>query len=129
MRNATKTRPRRSADARRLNDKGRRSRAVCLSSTKLEGTLAEHIAKAQVAFQSSPTGDNSSMERHRLRFRWFGTLLEFVGSAALAAVLTIRVPRHEDTSTASLGWAFTSQTLDLAIGIDLVVLENGHLDL
>ena len=37
--------------------------------------------------------------------------------------------RHEYTSTASGGRAFSSKTLDLAITIDLVVLEHGQFGL
>lgn len=36
---------------------------------------------------------------------------------------------HEDTSTALSRRAFTAETLDLAVGLDLVVLQNRHLDL
>jgi len=37
--------------------------------------------------------------------------------------------RHEDPGTAFLCWAFASQSLDLAISIDLVVLEHRQLGL
>ena len=36
---------------------------------------------------------------------------------------------HEDTSTAVSRGALAAKTLDLAIRVDLVVLEDGHLDL
>lgn len=36
---------------------------------------------------------------------------------------------YEDTSTARRGRALTAETLDLAVGLDLVVLQDGHLDL
>jgi hypothetical protein len=36
---------------------------------------------------------------------------------------------YEDTSTALGGRALATQTLDLAIRVHLVVLEDGHLDL
>lgn len=36
---------------------------------------------------------------------------------------------YENTSTTGGSGAFTTETLDLAIGIDFIVLENGHLDL
>ena len=36
---------------------------------------------------------------------------------------------HEDTSSTLGIRALTTQTLDLAICIDLVVLQDGHLDL
>ena len=36
---------------------------------------------------------------------------------------------HEDTSTALSVRALTTETLNLAVGVDLVVLQDGHLDL
>ena len=36
---------------------------------------------------------------------------------------------HEDTSTALSVRALTTEALDLAVGVDLVVLQDGHLDL
>lgn len=39
------------------------------------------------------------------------------------------MPSHEDTSTAGGRRALTPESLDLAVGSDLVVLEDGHLDL
>jgi hypothetical protein len=36
---------------------------------------------------------------------------------------------YEDTGTALSAGAFTTETLDLAVGVHLVVLKNGHLDL
>ena len=59
----------------------------------------------------------------------FLTLLEDVGQTALSAVLTVMVPSHEDTSTAGSAGAFTTKTGDLARLVDLVVLEDGQLDL
>lgn len=50
-------------------------------------------------------------------------------SPALAASLPVLVPSHEDTSTAGGRRALTPESLDLAVGSDLVVLEDGHLDL
>ena len=76
-----------------------------------------------------------------------GAGLESVGQAALAAVLAVLVEGHlegvvsnhqyprnrkdtyEDTSTALSGGALTTETLDLAVGLHLVVLKDGHLDL
>ena len=40
-----------------------------------------------------------------------------------------RKDTYEDTSTALSGGALTTETLDLAVGVDLVVLQDGHLDL
>ena len=36
---------------------------------------------------------------------------------------------YEDTSTTSRVRALPPETLDLAVGVDLVILEDGHLDL
>jgi hypothetical protein len=47
----------------------------------------------------------------------------------LATVLTILVLGHEDTGTTSVVGALTTETGDLARLIDLVELEDGHLDL
>ena len=77
-----------------------------------------------------------------------GAGLEGVGQAALAAVLAVLVEGHlhknnlsnhysdacgldtyEDTSTAFSRGALTTETLDLAVGLHLVVLQDGHLDL
>ena len=76
--------------------------------------------------------------------------LELVGEPALAAVLTVLVEghlgrggktfrhvksrfrrrdTHEDTSTALGRRALAAKTLDLAVRLHLVVLEDGHLDL
>merc|ERR1719348_2278094 len=56
-------------------------------------------------------------------------LVEHVGETALATVLTVEVGSHEDTSAALLGGALAAQTVDLAIVVNLVVLEDGQLDL
>merc|ERR1719393_114823 len=56
-------------------------------------------------------------------------LVEHVGKTALAAVLAIEVGGHEDSSTALLGRTLTAQTVDLAVVIHLVVLEDSELDL
>ncbi len=48
---------------------------------------------------------------------------------ALSTTLPVLMPCHEDTSTTSWCWALPSETLDAALGVDLVVLEDGHLDL
>merc|ERR1719191_2376634 len=55
--------------------------------------------------------------------------VEHVGKTALAAVLAIEVGGHEDSGTTLLGRALTAQTVDLAIIVHLVVLEDGELDL
>jgi hypothetical protein len=39
------------------------------------------------------------------------------------------VPAHEDTSTTGRLRALPSETLDATLRVDLVVLQDGHLDL
>merc|ERR1719209_1783196 len=56
-------------------------------------------------------------------------LVEHVGETALAAVLAVKVSSHEDSSAALLSRTLTAQTVDLAIVVNLVVLEDGQLDL
>lgn len=47
----------------------------------------------------------------------------------LVAVVTIFVGGHETFGTAGLAGAITTQTVDLAVFVDLVVLEDGEFDL
>merc|ERR1712112_540502 len=56
-------------------------------------------------------------------------LVENVGEMASAAVLTVKMSRHEDTGTTILVGTLTSQASDLAVLIDLVILEDRKLDL
>lgn len=74
--------------------------------------------------------------------RWLGTRLESIGQTTLAAVLTVLVESHlskswirivnigircltyENSSTTFRGGALATKSFDLAIGIDLIVLEN-----
>ena len=55
--------------------------------------------------------------------RLFG-LVEDVGQVAATAVLTVVHGGHEDTSTALGLGALAAKTLDLAIAVNLVVLED-----
>ena len=55
--------------------------------------------------------------------RLFG-LVENVGEVALSAVLAVVHSGHEDTSTALRLGALTTEALDLAITVDLVVLKH-----
>ena len=48
---------------------------------------------------------------------------------ALATVLAIVVESHEDTSSALRGGAFATETFDLSVGLDFIVLQDRHLDL
>ena len=64
-----------------------------------------------------------------LLYRRLGAGSEGVGQTALATVLTVLVEGHEDTSTALGRRAFTTEALDLAVGLDLVILQDCHLDL
>lgn len=36
---------------------------------------------------------------------------------------------YKDTSSAGRGWALAAKTLDLAVRLHLVILQDGHLDL
>jgi len=66
---------------------------------------------------------------HELCYRGFGTGLERVRQTALATVLAVLVEGHKNTSPAGRRWALTTKTLDLAVRLHLVILEDGHLDL
>ena len=65
----------------------------------------------------------------RLGGRGLGALLKHEGELALAAVLTVLVPGHKDAGTALGRGALATEALDVAIAVDLVVPEDGHLDL
>merc|ERR1719430_1702738 len=56
-------------------------------------------------------------------------LVEHVGEPALATVLTVEVGSHENSSTTLLSGTLTAETVDLAIVVNLVVLEDSQLDL
>merc|ERR1719350_139914 len=56
-------------------------------------------------------------------------LVEHVGEAALAAVLTVKVRGHEDPGATLLGRALAPQAVDLAVVVHLVVLEDSQLNL
>jgi len=61
------------------------------------------------------------------RLRLAVLLVEHVREAALAAVLPVEVRGHEDTRAARR--AHATQPRDLAVAVDLVVLQRGELDL
>ena len=71
----------------------------------------------------------TTSKKGRLLYRRLGSGSEGVGQTTLAAVLAILVEGHEDTSTTLGSRAFTAEALDLAIGLDLIVLQNRHLNL
>lgn len=54
---------------------------------------------------------------------------EGVGQTALAAVLTILVEGHEDAGPALGSGTFTAEALDLSVRLNLIILQNCHLDL
>jgi len=56
-------------------------------------------------------------------------LVEDVGQVATTTVLTVRHSSHEDASAASVAGALSSQTLDVTVVADLVVLEDSQLGL
>ena len=55
-----------------------------------------------------------------------GSKLE--GQAALAARLSVEMHGHEHTGSALVGGALAAQTVNLAVSIDRIVLEDGELD-
>jgi hypothetical protein len=65
----------------------------------------------------------------RLVDRRLGALLEGVGETTFTTSLPVLVPCHEDTGTTGRSGALSSESLDLAVRSDLVVLEDSHLDL
>ena len=68
------------------------------------------------------------MSRAPVAMRLFG-LVEDVGQVALSAVLAVVHGGHEDTGTALGLGALAAETLDLAIAVNLVVLEHSELGL
>ena len=69
------------------------------------------------------------MKHHFLIITPLLGLVEHVGQVAATTVLTVVHGGHEDTSTALLGRALPPKTFDLAITIDLVILEHSQLGL
>ena len=56
-------------------------------------------------------------------------LIEDIGEATLAAILAVEHGGHEDTGSTFLGGTLAPQTVDLAVVVDLVVLQHGQLHL
>ena len=56
-------------------------------------------------------------------------LVEDIGEATLSTVLAVEVSGHEHSCTALLSAALAPQAVDLAVVIDLVVLQHRELDL
>jgi hypothetical protein len=56
-------------------------------------------------------------------------IVENVGQVATTTVLTVVHGSHEDTGTAFLSRALAAQTLNLAIAVNLVVLQDSQLGL
>ena len=54
-------------------------------------------------------------------------LLNEISGGALTAVVSVEVSSHEGACTAELVWARLSKSLDLLVGVDLVVLQNSEL--
>merc|ERR1711875_141938 len=69
------------------------------------------------------------MDSVELGHLFFSGLVENVGEVASAAVLAIKMSRHENAGSAILVGTLTSQASDLAILIHLVILEHRKLDL
>ena len=64
-----------------------------------------------------------------LLYRRLCTRSEGVSQTAFATVLAILVEGHENTSTALSGRAFATEALDLSVRLNLVILQDRHLDL
>merc|ERR1719507_124787 len=86
------------------------------STQNLESNMSRSLKNWGVLFS-----DN----KHLLVLR----LVEHVGEPALATVLTVEVGSHENSSTTLLSGTLTAETVDLAIVVNLVVLEDSQLDL
>jgi len=56
-------------------------------------------------------------------------LVEDIGEATLAAILAVEHGGHEDAGSTLLGGTLASETVDLAVVVDLVVLQHSELDL
>merc|ERR1719323_1188083 len=67
-----------------------------------------------------------SWTRFSLFILWF---VEDIGKSALATILTVEVGGHEDSGSALLGGTLAPQTVDLAVVVNLVVLQHGELHL
>lgn len=95
------------------------------------GWIAIYMLDIEVHGRTIPRLPNTPIpSRHAERSdcRLLG-LIEDVGTVATAAVLAVVHSSHEDTSTALRLRALAPQTLNLAIAIDLVVLEHSELGL
>jgi hypothetical protein len=88
------------------------------------GHMGEHSQSIPpFACMSYPISDRSTTGRNL-----FG-IVENVGKVAAAAVLAVVHGSHEDTSAALGLGALAAETLNLAITVDLVVLEDSELGL
>jgi len=56
-------------------------------------------------------------------------LVEDIGEATLATILAVEHGGHEDAGSTLLGGTLASETVDLAVVVDLVVLQHSELDL
>jgi len=61
-------------------------------------------------------------DQAKLNDRWLAARLEGVGQSTLAAVLTILMESHKDSSTALCAGTLTTKTLDLPVGVNFIVL-------
>merc|ERR1719376_1547424 len=59
----------------------------------------------------------------------FSSSFEDVGEPAFSAVLPVEVAGHENSGAAFGKWALMTETVDLAVLLDLVESEGGKLDL
>jgi len=56
-------------------------------------------------------------------------LADYIGQSTLSAGVTVGVVGHEDSGAADLGWALTTETGDLSVVVNLIVLQHSQLDL
>ena len=54
--------------------------------------------------------------------------LEGISEVALSTVLPVKVGYHKNTGSTFRCWTFTSQTIDFAVVVNLVVLQRSELD-
>jgi len=73
-------------------------------------------------------GNLTKFFTHNIFFFLCIIVLEYICEVALSTVLPVEVGRHKNPGTTFRSWAFTSQTTDFAVVINLVVLQSCELD-
>jgi len=80
-----------------------------------------------IIYENDSWNNETLLQQGGLRYSRFATGLECVRQTALSTVLAVVVERHKDSSSAIR--ALAAKTLDLAVRLHLVILQDGHLDL